>query len=109
MSKFTVSPNTQEIWDMGGLLKILSFLFIFIQKNRIVIVLFDASNGRLLALADSIETTIIRMGAATGVAAKHLALPNDEVAAICGCGSASHFVTCRRIFGFKSLEHISRK
>jgi alanine dehydrogenase len=52
-----------------------------------VIILFDAGNGRLLALADSIEITIIRTGAATGVAAKHLALPNAEVATICGCGN----------------------
>lgn len=52
-----------------------------------VIVLFDAGNGRLLALADSIEITIIRTGAATGVAAKHLALPNAEVVTICGCGN----------------------
>jgi alanine dehydrogenase len=52
-----------------------------------VIVVSDAVNGRLLALMDSIEITIIRTGAATGVATKYLALPNASVATICGCGN----------------------
>jgi alanine dehydrogenase len=52
-----------------------------------VIVVCDAINGRLLALMDSIEITIIRTGAATGVAAKYLAVANATVATICGCGN----------------------
>jgi alanine dehydrogenase len=52
-----------------------------------VIVVCDAVNGRLLALMDSIEITIIRTGAATGVAAKYLASANVPVATICGCGN----------------------
>jgi alanine dehydrogenase len=38
-----------------------------------VIAVCDAESGRLLALMDSIEITIIRTGAATGIAAKWLA------------------------------------
>jgi ornithine cyclodeaminase/alanine dehydrogenase-like protein (mu-crystallin family) len=50
-----------------------------------VLALFDAANGRLLALLDSIEITILRTAAATAVAAKYLA-PDVATVAICGCG-----------------------
>jgi alanine dehydrogenase len=52
-----------------------------------VIVFFDAENGRLLALLDSIEITILRTGAATAVAAKYLARADVKTATICGCGN----------------------
>jgi alanine dehydrogenase len=51
-----------------------------------VIVLFDADNGRTLAIIDSMEITIQRTAAATAVAAKYLARKNSSVATICGCG-----------------------
>ena len=50
-----------------------------------VIALFDAANGRLLALLDSIEITSLRTAAATAVAAKYLA-PDSAIVTICGCG-----------------------
>jgi alanine dehydrogenase len=52
-----------------------------------IIVLCDAENGRLLALMDSMEITVIRTGAATGVAANYFARPDAHVATICGCGN----------------------
>ena len=52
-----------------------------------VIVLCDGENGYPLALMDSMEITVIRTGAATGVAAKYLARPDAKVATICGCGN----------------------
>src|SRR6267142_4212976 len=52
-----------------------------------VVVLSDGENGYPLAVMDSIEITIQRTGAATGVAAKHLARPDSKTATICGCGS----------------------
>jgi len=52
-----------------------------------VIVLCDASNGFPLAVMDSIEVTILRTGAATAVAARHLARPDSKVVTICGCGN----------------------
>jgi ornithine cyclodeaminase/alanine dehydrogenase-like protein (mu-crystallin family) len=52
-----------------------------------VVTLCDADNGRLLALMDSIEITIVRTGAATGIAAKYLSLPNARTITICGCGN----------------------
>ena len=53
-----------------------------------VLGLFDARNGRVLALMDSIEITSLRTAAATAVAAKHLASPIADVV-ICGCGEQS--------------------
>ncbi|MBI1967659.1 MAG: ornithine cyclodeaminase family protein [Gemmatimonadetes bacterium] len=52
-----------------------------------VIALCDADTGSPLALLDSIEITILRTGAATGVAATYLARPDSRVATICGCGA----------------------
>jgi alanine dehydrogenase len=52
-----------------------------------VILLFDAERGIPLAVMDSIEITILRTGAATAVAARHLARINSRVATICGCGN----------------------
>ena len=51
-----------------------------------VIYLADAGNGRPLALMDSIEITINRTGAATTLAARHLARPGSRIATICGAG-----------------------
>lgn len=51
-----------------------------------VIYLADATNGRPLALMDSIEVTINRTGAATTLATRHLARPDSKVATICGAG-----------------------
>jgi ornithine cyclodeaminase/alanine dehydrogenase len=55
-----------------------------------IIVLFDADNGRALAVLDSMEITIKRTAATTAVAAKYLARKNSSVAAICGCGEQGH-------------------
>lgn len=51
-----------------------------------VLVLFDSTNGRPLALMDSAGITITRTGAATGVATRYLAREDAEVVTICGCG-----------------------
>jgi alanine dehydrogenase len=51
-----------------------------------VIYLADASNGRPMAVMDSIEVTIKRTGAATTLAARHLARKDSKVATICGAG-----------------------
>ena len=52
-----------------------------------LIVLCDGDNGAPLAVLDSAEITILRTGAATAVAAKHLAREDARVATICGCGN----------------------
>jgi alanine dehydrogenase len=51
-----------------------------------VIVLGDAGDGRPLAILDSIDVTILRTGAATAVAAKHLARTDAHTLLVCGCG-----------------------
>jgi alanine dehydrogenase len=52
-----------------------------------IVFLADAGNGEPLAVMDSIEITILRTGAATAVAAKHLAREGSKVATVCGCGN----------------------
>lgn len=52
-----------------------------------LILLYDAENGRPLAVFDSIDITVKRTAAASAVAAKYLARRNSSVATICGCGA----------------------
>ena len=70
-----------------------------------VIVVCDAANGRLLALMDSIEITILRTGAATAVAAKYLARENAKTALVCGCGSQGR-ISVEAILKVRKLEKI---
>ena len=51
-----------------------------------LIAVYDAEDGRPLAVLDSIDITIKRTAAASAVAAKYLARRNSSVATICGCG-----------------------
>lgn len=51
-----------------------------------VAALFDAIDGRLLALLDSPELTAARTGAATAVAARRLARPEASRLLVCGAG-----------------------
>jgi ornithine cyclodeaminase/alanine dehydrogenase-like protein (mu-crystallin family) len=72
------------------------------------VLLADAGNGRPLALLDSGEITLQRTGAATAVAARHLARPEARVATICGCGAQArlqltalrHVLDVRRAFAW---------
>jgi alanine dehydrogenase len=58
-----------------------------------VLVLFDGEDGRPLAIMDSMEITSLRTGAATAIAARHLARADVGVLAVCGCGrQAAHQV-----------------
>ena len=56
-----------------------------------VIALFDAADGRVLALLDSIEVTSLRTAAATAVAARYLAPDAPAAVTICGCGEQSRY------------------
>jgi ornithine cyclodeaminase/alanine dehydrogenase-like protein (mu-crystallin family) len=51
-----------------------------------VIVLFDAINGRPLAVLDAIEITSVRTAAASAVAARYLAREDAATVTVCGCG-----------------------
>jgi ornithine cyclodeaminase/alanine dehydrogenase-like protein (mu-crystallin family) len=52
---------------------------------------------------DSIEITLLRTGAATAVAAKHLARPEARVATICGCGNQGR-IQLRALMRVRPLE-----
>jgi alanine dehydrogenase len=52
-----------------------------------LILLYDATKGVPLAVMESATVTILRTGAATAVAARHLARPDASVATICGVGT----------------------
>src|SRR6185503_397625 len=81
-----------------------------------VIYLADATNGRPLALMDSIEITINRTGAATALAARYLARPDSAVATICGCGvqgriqlvALKHVLPLERVYAFDIDEAAAR-
>jgi ornithine cyclodeaminase/alanine dehydrogenase-like protein (mu-crystallin family) len=50
------------------------------------VLLYDAGDGRLLAMLDSIEITSRRTAAASAVAVRHLARADASSVLICGCG-----------------------
>ena len=52
-----------------------------------LIVLYDAENGRPLAIMDSTAITLLRTGATTAAAAAQLARLDSTTATICGCGN----------------------
>ena len=69
------------------------------------IAVFDAEIGRLLALMDSIEITIIRTGAATAVAAKWLAKEKAKIVTVCGSGNQGK-ISLRAVMKVRQLEKI---
>jgi len=52
-----------------------------------LVALYDASDGSVLAVMDSIEITLQRTAAATALAARYLARKDSDNVAICGCGA----------------------
>src|SRR5262245_3399523 len=67
--------------------------------------LADATNGRPLALLDSIEITRQRTAAATAVATRYLARPDSRTATICGCGEQGR-IQLRALRHILDLTHI---
>ena len=62
-----------------------------------VVCLFDAENGALVAVLEADELGRLRTGAASGVAAKHLAKQGARTLGVIGCGSqAETQVSCIR-------------
>jgi alanine dehydrogenase len=70
-----------------------------------IIYLADGGNGRPLAVMDSIEVTIQRTGAATTLAARHLARAGSRVATICGAGVQGR-IQLKAIAAAAKLEHV---
>ena len=70
--------------------KINGNFFDAVPRIKGIVFLADATDGRPLALMDSIEITILRTGAASAVAAKYLARRDARTALVCGCGTQGH-------------------
>jgi ornithine cyclodeaminase/alanine dehydrogenase-like protein (mu-crystallin family) len=70
-----------------------------------ILALFNADDGRVLALMDSIEITSLRTAAATAVAAKHLA-PTGGPVTIIGCGEQSRY-QLRALACVRAVEHVT--
>jgi alanine dehydrogenase len=70
-----------------------------------VLIASDGETGQLLALMDSIEITILRTGAATGVAAKYLSRPTSKTVTICGCGNQGR-VSVKALMEVRSITKV---
>ncbi len=70
-----------------------------------VIVVCDATNGRLLALMDSMEITVVRTGAATAVATKYLARVDAKIVTICGCGNQGR-ISLKMLMKVRPLQSV---
>jgi alanine dehydrogenase len=70
-----------------------------------IVIVSNADNGRLLAVMDSMELTIIRTGAATAVAAKYLSKKNSSVALICGCGNQGR-ISLKALLKVRELKKV---
>jgi len=68
------------------------------------LLLYDAADGRLLAVMDSAEITRQRTAAAAAVAAKYLARRDSRVITISGCGTQGH----AQLAGFKRVFPLER-
>ncbi len=70
-----------------------------------VVILCDAERGTPLAVMDSMEITTLRTGAATAVAAKHLARTDAKRVGICGCGNQGR-VQLRALARVRRVEEV---
>jgi ornithine cyclodeaminase/alanine dehydrogenase len=70
-----------------------------------IIYLADGADGRPLAVMDSIEVTINRTGAATTLAARHLARADASVATVCGAGVQGR-IQLKAIAAARKLERV---
>jgi len=70
-----------------------------------VLALFDATDGQILAVMDSMEITTIRTAAASAVAAKYLARKDSRTMTIIGFGNQgrSHLQAVKRVRDIDSV------
>ena len=71
-----------------------------------VVLLFDADDGRVLAVMESSELTALRTAAATAVAARYLARPASSSLTICGTGvqARAHLRALRHVLRLANLH-----
>jgi alanine dehydrogenase len=70
-----------------------------------ILIVFDADNGKVLAIMDSMELTILRTGAATGIAAKYLSKPDSSTVTICGCGNQG-VISLKAIVNVRPIQSV---
>lgn len=70
-----------------------------------LLMLCDASDGRVLAVMDSMEITALRTAAATAVAARVLARPEAAAAGVIGCGVQGRY-QLRALAAVLPLRHV---
>ncbi len=70
-----------------------------------IMILFDAENGKPLALLDAENLTAIRTGAASGLAAKLLSNPKASVSAIFGAGVQARY-QLRAICNVRNIDEV---
>ena len=70
-----------------------------------ILIASDGDTGRLLALMDSIEITILRTGAATAVAGKYLSRKDSKTVTVCGCGNQGT-VSIKALMEVRSIEKL---
>src|SRR5262245_29632752 len=76
------------------------------QGHPFVVVLFSLEHARLEAVIEADELGRLRTGAASGVAAKHLARPGATSLGVIGCGwQAASQIACIRE-AFPGIEHV---
>ena len=70
-----------------------------------LMLLFDANDGRPLAVMDSMELTALRTAAASAVAAKYLAPRNAQTVMLIGCGKQGnmHLEAMRRVIDVRTV------
>lgn len=76
-----------------------------VPRIKGVILLSDALGGRPLAVMDSIEITTLRTGAATAVAARHMARTNARTALVVGCGNQGR-IQLRALRRVRTIERV---
>ena len=71
-----------------------------------IVIVSDLKNGTPLALMDGLQVTAYRTGAVAGVAARHLARKDCEIAAICGAGTQgrTQLIALNEIFKLKEVR-----
>jgi ornithine cyclodeaminase/alanine dehydrogenase-like protein (mu-crystallin family) len=75
-----------------------------------VVLYFDDTNGRLLAIIDASSVTGIRTAAVSGLATRHLAMPNASTLALLGTGiqAMKHLEAMRAVRPISSVRLWSR-
>ena len=71
-----------------------------------IVIVSDLKNGTPLALMDGLQVTAYRTGAVAGVAARHLARKDCEIAAVCGAGTQgrTQLIALNEIFKLKEVR-----